>query len=766
MEDYDEVVIKTVRDLFRSYPLIQIKKYMMTKEGEINDKDNELKSLILDKYTSLTHGFNGLEKISSNLESLVSTKKKFIEKMELIDFSKIELSIQNMPFNNELNYIIKNKENFNFDEINEKIENLLKEKKYNKSIDEMIIIKKYLDNDENNFYNCDINLKEKYYFLLVELIEGILNKMIEDCNICGNIEQYKSLLDNIYEKLIKDKYEESMEYLIMIEIYLKILYDENIKKIMEEYFNFFNEKNPNFFSLNILLKILLLKISQILYEISTASIDLLFNDLMIDKYYSIYETLISIKLICDKYCNNSDSNNHIDLNNFYSFIKSEINKNMNSLLIIPKNSFQKLYLHNSINFWNKLFLKNEHIESEENKLNLLVFLYINKAQEQISNITSYMLKQYSIDNLFNLKLLLKNKIIKEENDIYLSLIQLYNINNDKIYKKDFLSIIKDKLYQFFTNINNNISKELNNDNNKIEYMNIIIKIINYDDIIRILKGIEYEEIINIINELILKNQMNEYLKLQNNINDSFKSEIMFELYLDNNQIKLYEENDISEALSQLIESFYEYEIKNKEHKVNIYLNIIDIYNKILKDFLSKSQNNINSLNKIFINDVFILYNINIPESKGDKINNLISFINDTFSIDIKKINKNIKNYKKYEIINEFFTNDNYINRNINFSFNMNKYINNNAKKIEYLPIYSNKMHVYMLNKSKIDYSTRDNNEISTCYIYDYRIEENYLSIRQEDMINNDMQNSSGNKRENNNMFGNITGKLFNLINDD
>ena len=766
MEDYDEVVIKTVRDLFRSYPLIQIKKYMMTKEGEINDKDNELKSLILDKYTSLTHGFNGLEKISSNLESLVSTKKKFIEKMELIDFSKIELSIQNMPFNNELNYIIKNKENFNFDEINEKIENLLKEKKYNKSIDEMIIIKKYLDNDKNNFYNNDINLKEKYYFLLVELIEGILNKMIEDCNICGNIEQYKSLLDNIYEKLIKDKYEESMEYLIMIEIYLKILYDENIKKIMEEYFNFFKENNPNFFSLNILLKILLLKISQILYEISTASIDLLFNDLMIDKYYSIYETLISIKLICDKYCNNSDSNDHLDLNNFYSFIKSEINKNMNSLLIIPKNSFQKLYLHNSINFWNKLFLKNEHIESEENKLNLLVFLYINKAQEQISNITSYMLKQYSIDNLFNLKLLLKNKNIKEENDIYLSLLQLYNINNDKIYKKDFLSIIKDKLYQFFTNINNNISKELNNDNNKIEYMNIIIKIINYDDIIRILKGIEYEEIINIINELILKNQMNEYLKLQNNINDSFKSEIMFELYLDNNQIKLYEENDISEALSQLIESFYEYEIKNKEHKVNIYLNIIDIYNKILKDFLSKSQNNVNALNKIFINDVFILYNINIPESKGDKINNLISFINDILSIDIKKINKNIKNYKKYEIINEFFTNDNYINRNINFSFNMNKYINNNAKKIEYLPIYSNKMHVYMLNKSKIDYSTRDNNEISTCYIYDYRIEENYLSIRQEEVVNNDTQNSSGNKRENNNMFGNITGKLFNLINDD
>ena len=72
----------------------------------------------------------------------------------------------------------------------------------------------------------------------------------------------------------------------------------------------------------------------------------------------------------------------------------------------------------------------------------------------------------------------------------------------------------------------------------------------------------------------------------------------------------------------------------------------------------------------------------------------------------------------------------------------------------------------MLNKSKIDYSSRDNNEISTCFIYDYRIEENYLSIKQEGIVNNNQSNSMDNKKENNNMFGNLTGKLFNLINDD
>ena len=770
MEDYEEVVIKTVRDLFRSYPLIQIKKYMMTKEGEINDKDSELKSLILDKYTSLTHGFNGLEKISTNLESLENTRKEFSEKIDQIDFSKIELSLQNIPFNNDLTDIINEKGNLGLDDINEKIEVYLKEKKYNESIDEMILYKNYIDNNKDGFNNLNINLKEKYYFLLVELVEGVLNKMIEDNNICNNIEKYKILLDNIYENLIKEQYEECMEYLIMIELYLKICYDKNIKKIMDEFFSFLKEDNNNFFSLNILFKMLFLKISQILYDISITPIELLFNDVMIEKYYNIYETVMCIKLISDKYCYNNNINNKIELTKFYSFIKSEINKNMNSLLIIPKNSIQKLYLYNTIYFWNKLFLKNNSNEPKINNLNLLEYLYLDKSIEQISNITSYMLKQYSFNNLFNLKLLLKNKDIKRENDIYLSLSEVNKINDEKIYKKNFISILQNKLYQFFLNMNN-IEKndKFNNDNNnKIEYMNIIIKIITYDEIIKMIKQFQLNNILQIINELIEKNQMNDFLKIQNYINDIFKLELKFELFLDDEQIKKYEENKVSEALNQLIETLYEYEIKGKEHKINIYLNIIDVYEQVLKNSFINEKNDLNNFNKVFVNDIFILSNININQNKDDKIINLINFINNSFKIDIKSIRKNINDFKDFKIINNFFETDDYINKNIQFEFDINKYINNKQKKVEYLPIYSNKMHVHMLNKSKIDYSGRENNEISTCYIYDYRIEENYLSIRQEDSIKNEnnIQNSNINTGGNNNMFGNITGKLFNLINDD
>ena len=767
MEDYDEVVIKTVRDLFRSYPLVQIKKYMMTKEGEINDKDKELKSLILDKYTSLTHGFNGLEKISNNIQSLENTRKEFTEKMDQIDFGKLDLSLQNIPFGNDLNDIIKNKDEFNFDEINDKIEKFLTEKKYEKSIDEMIILKKYLSHNKNEFNDDGINLKQKYYFLLVELVEGVLNKMIEDNNICNNIEQYKNILDNIYENLIKDNYEESMEYLIMAELYLKISYDKNIKKIIEEYFNFLNTDNKNFFSINILIKILFLKISQILYDISTIPIELLFHDSMLEKYFNIYETVMCIKLICDKYCINNNQNIKIDLNNFYTFIKTEIGKNMNSLLIIPKNSFQKIYLFNTINFWNKLFIKSDSNESGLNNIKLLEFLFMDKSIEQISNITSYMLKQYSINNLFNLKLLLKNKNIKNENDIYLSISELNKINNDKIYKSKYISIIQDKYFQFFNTINNSLTEE-QNENNKIEYMNIIIKIITYDELLKIFNEFKFDDIIKIINELISKNQMNDYLKIKNYISDTFKLELMVELYLDNDEIKKYEDKSISESLNQLIEILYDYEINEKEHKNNIYINIINAYNNILQNFYSNIDNDLKNVNKIFINDVFILYNIKKEINKGNEIKTLLELVQNIFNIDIENIdNQNINEYQSYKILNNFFTTNDYINNKPEFSFNINKYINTKQKKVEYLPIYSNKMHVHMLNKSKIDYSERENNEISTCFIYDYSIEENYLSIRQDKDIKleNKMQNSSGNKGDNN-MFGNITGKLFNFINDD
>ena len=619
MEDYDEVVIKTVRDLFRSYPLVQIKKYMMTKEGEINDKDNELKTLILDKYTSLTRGIDGLEKISSNLNSLENIRTEFTKKIDQIDFDKIELALKSISFDNDFLDNLNEKNTFNYEESSEQIQQFFTEKKYKEIIDQMIALKGYIDNDENN--NNEINIEEKYYFFLVELVEGIMNKMIEDNDICDNIEEYKSLFDNIYDKLIKNKYDESIEYLIMSDLYLKILYDKNIKKIIKEYFSFFNSEDKTYFSINILLKILFLKISQILYDISKISIDLLFDDKIIGRYYNIYQIIMCIKYICDKYLVKEDNNEAINLDKFYSFIKSEIDINVNSLLVIPKNALNKLYLHKTINFWNNLYLKSDENGPKVNDINLLEYLFVDKSTEQISNIASYTLKIYSINNLFNLKMILKNKDVKAENDIFLAISKLNEIQNGKLYKEKFISAIQSKLLTFLSELNNNVNsdkKDKDKENeNRIEYMNIIIKIISYEELIKIFQEFNFNDIIQIINELIEKNQENDYTKIKNYIYDTFKLELLFELYINEEQRAKFKENSITESLKQLIELLYDFELKEQKYKTNIYLNLIDVYKSSLETFLSKNGNKL--FNNIVINDIFILSNINMEQNEKEQI---------------------------------------------------------------------------------------------------------------------------------------------------
>ena len=77
MENYDVVIDKTVKDLFKSSSLIQIKKYKLNKEKEIQDKDEEMQKMILDKYPVLIHSINSLEEINSNLNDLQEIRKKF-----------------------------------------------------------------------------------------------------------------------------------------------------------------------------------------------------------------------------------------------------------------------------------------------------------------------------------------------------------------------------------------------------------------------------------------------------------------------------------------------------------------------------------------------------------------------------------------------------------------------------------------------------------------------------------------------------------------
>lgn len=88
MENYDVVIEKTVRDLFKSSNLNQIKKYKYGKDKEISKKDEELRNLILDKYPILVQSISSLEQISNNLNEFQTIRNGFnvnIEKLQNID---------------------------------------------------------------------------------------------------------------------------------------------------------------------------------------------------------------------------------------------------------------------------------------------------------------------------------------------------------------------------------------------------------------------------------------------------------------------------------------------------------------------------------------------------------------------------------------------------------------------------------------------------------------------------------------------------------
>ena len=88
VNNYDMVIIKTVRDLFKSNNLNQILKYQNNKEKEFQQKDEDMKKLILDKYPFLIKSLSNLEEIYAkipNLEELRIDFKRNSEELFLID---------------------------------------------------------------------------------------------------------------------------------------------------------------------------------------------------------------------------------------------------------------------------------------------------------------------------------------------------------------------------------------------------------------------------------------------------------------------------------------------------------------------------------------------------------------------------------------------------------------------------------------------------------------------------------------------------------
>ena len=340
MDEYDLIVERTVRDLFKSNQLIQIKKYKMNKEKEINDKDDDLKELILQKYSDLTESINGLEKISNNLKELEEIRVQLGENLSKIDLDKIENILKGIKF--DINFISE-EENNNDDIIDEKIDEcyqLLKTKEYQQIINDLKTIKLNLKEEKHEDYN----------FLVIDLTEEIMKNFIEEKNLINNLEIYKNLFEQIDENIFLN--DESKNELQLSEFYLKINNDEGINQIFHQL-----SIGKGTFSTNIIIKLLILNITKNLVLISQERDYNFIKEENKNLIMKIYQMLITIVMIINQYIINNENKKEIveRINEFIQLMISQIKSNIDSMFVLDNSVDDiKIKTNQLISFWTEI----------------------------------------------------------------------------------------------------------------------------------------------------------------------------------------------------------------------------------------------------------------------------------------------------------------------------------------------------------------------------------------------------------------------------
>ena len=719
MDEYDIIVERTVRDLFKSNQLIQIKKYKMNKEKEINDKDDELKQLILQKYSDLTESINGLEKISNNLKELETIKIQLGENLSNIDLDKIENILKGIKF--DINFISEEQNN-NDDTIDEKIDEcmeLLKNKEYKEIIDELKKIKLIIKEEKEEIYN----------FFVIDLIEDIMKNFIEEKNLINNLELYKNLFEEIEQKIFIN--EKTKNQLQLSEFYLKINNDEGINQIFNKLSN-----GIGTFSTNIIIKLLILNITKNLVLLSQEKDYNLIKDENKNLIIKIYQMLITIIMVIQKYLINEDNEKTLieRINEFLQLLISQIKNNIDSMFVFENNSDDiKIKTTQIILFWAEIkqsiisniteeetniinFMKINNIISE---IELFYFLFLNKAIDQTSNVFSRYIKKYSSINFKTiLSFQIKKEYFKFENEIYSTMKKVQLLEND-IFKEKLIQIIFSQIHTFL----NQFLENLNENKVSIDYFNFIMKILSYDDLLLIVKDLKKENLLITINQIVEIYAKNNFTKIEQFINNTFKNYLKYENYLNNNNNESEEILKCSESLKEIILFIYSFEIKENKYKLRIYNLLYDIYIQFFQSFSSFNVN-------LFI-DIFILNFLNIQNKDKQEIKDFNEIINlieskvqNNFNFDKEKIEKIIG----YNELNIFFNKENYYDINISFPIeNISK--KDNLYKKEPILITTSRLNPLLLNRRKVNYNYSDNSKNTTSKILEHRIDESYLSLR-------------------------------------
>ena len=718
MDEYDLIVERTVRDLFKSNQLIQIKKYKMNKEKEINDKDDDLKELILQKYSDLTESINGLEKISNNLKELEEIRVQLGENLSKIDLDKIENILKGIKF--DINFISE-EENNNDDIIDEKIDEcyqLLKTKEYQQIINELKTIKLNLKEEKHEDYN----------FLVIDLTEEIMKNFIEEKNLINNLEIYKNLFEQIDENIFLN--DESKNELQLSEFYLKINNDEGINQIFHQL-----SIGKGTFSTNIIIKLLILNITKNLVLISQERDYNFIKEENKNLIMKIYQMLITIVMIINQYIINNENKKEIveRINEFIQLMISQIKSNIDSMFVLDNSVDDiKIKTNQLISFWTEIKndIKDNISEKELNIINFMkdnniisneeffYFLFLNKAIDQVSNIVSRYIKKYSSSNFKTiLSFQIKKENFKFENEFYSIIKKISSLEND-IYKEKLIQIIFSQLETFL----NNFLESINQNKVSIDYFNFMMKILSYDDLNIVIKELKRNNLLETINKILEIYAKNNFSKIEQFINNTFKNYLKYENYSNPEQ----ETNDnikCSESLKEMILYIYSFEIKEEKYKLQIYNLLYDVYEKFIQSF--------SSVNKNLYIDLFILKYINIQNNIGEikDFNQIISLIESRTQNNFNFEEEKIKDTIGYNELNDFFNKINYYDKNISFPVQNHFIKEKNKFKKEQIMVTTSRLNPLFLNRRKVNYNYSDNSKNTTSKILEHRIDESYLSLR-------------------------------------
>ena len=718
MDEYDLIVERTVRDLFKSNQLIQIKKYKMNKEKEINDKDDDLKELILQKYSDLTESINGLEKISNNLKELEEIRVQLGENLSKIDLDKIENILKGIKF--DINFISE-EENNNDDIIDEKIDEcyqLLKTKEYQQIINELKTIKLNLKEEKQEDYN----------FLVIDLTEEIMKNFIEEKNLINNLEIYKNLFEQIDENIFLN--DESKNELQLSEFYLKINNDEGINQIFHQL-----SIGKGTFSTNIIIKLLILNITKNLVLISQERDYNFIKEENKNLIMKIYQMLITIVMIINQYIINNENKKEIveRINEFIQLMISQIKSNIDSMFVLDNSVDDiKIKTNQLISFWTEIKndIKDNISEKELNIINFMkdnniisneeffYFLFLNKAIDQVSNVVSRYIKKYSSSNFKTiLSFQIKKENFKFENEFYSIIKKISSLEND-IYKEKLIQIIFSQLETFL----NDFLENINQNKVSIDYFNFMMKILSYDDLNIVIKELKRNNLLEIINKILVIYAKNNFSKIEQFINNTFKNYLKYENYSNPEQ----ETNDnikCSESLKEMILYIYSFEIKEEKYKLQIYNILYDVYEKFIQSY--------SSVNKHLYIDLFVLKYIKIQNNIGEikDFNQIISLIESRTQNNFNFEEEKIKDIIGYNELNDFFNKINYYDKNISFPVQNNFIKEKNKFKKEQIMVTTSRLNPLFLNRRKVNYNYSDNSKNTTSKILEHRIDESYLSLR-------------------------------------